>query len=258
MTSAPTIVFLHGMYLNGQSWAPWLERAAARGYPGHAPSWPYHDGDPATLRSNVDPRLGRLTFGAVTRHMKAFIDTLPERPVLIGHSIGGLLVQKLVNDGYARVAVSISSAPALGVLSGDPHFWRANFPHINPFAGNRPVRMTPERFHYTFANTMSRAASDAAFERYVVPESRNVPRSTLTPAARIRFRAPHAPLLFIAGAQDHLTPVAMIRRNARSYRDPVPVETFEGRSHFICNQDGWEEVADRALNWLEQHCRTSG
>ncbi len=253
MLDSSTIVFIHGMYMNGTSWAPWVARASARGHVCQAPSWPYHDGEPAHLRSQIDPRLGSLTFGAVTRYLKTVIDALPTRPVLIGHSIGGLLVQRLVNKGYAAAGVSISSAPPLGVLSFDHHFWRANFPHVNPLAGNRPVRMTPQRFHYTFANTMTRAASDAAFEEYVVPESRNVPRSTLTTQARIDFRAAHVPLLFLAGDRDHLTPVTMIRRNVRAYRRSTGVldfEEFTGRSHLICNQPGWEQVADRALDWL--------
>ena len=256
MPTTSTIVFVHGMYLNGRSWAPWLELASARGYVGHAPSWPYRNGDPAALRRTSDPRLGRLTFGAITRHLKAFIDTLPERPILVGHSIGGLLVQKLLGDGYGAAAVAISSAPPLGVLSADRHFWRANFPHVNPFAGNRPVVMTKDRFHYTFCNTMTRAASDTAFDEYVVPESRNVPRSTLTAQARIKFRAPHPPLLMLTGDEDHLTPLSLVSRNARAYAASsgvVDFEHFAGRSHFICNQDGWETVAGAALDWLDRH-----
>jgi len=253
MPSTATVVFIHGMYMNGLSWQPWVDRAQARGHTCHAPSWPYHDGQPRVLRRQIDPALGRLTFGAVTDHLKAFIDTLPERPALVGHSIGGLAVQKLVNDGYATAGVAISSAPARGVLSGDPHFVRANFPHLNPAAGNAPVQMTPKRFHYAFANTMTADASRLAFDQYVVPESRNVPRSTLTGQGRIDLRRSHPPLLFLAGDSDHLTPLAMVKRNVRAYRRSVGVVDFTEfghRSHLICNQDGWEEVADAALDWL--------
>jgi pimeloyl-ACP methyl ester carboxylesterase len=250
---APHVIFIHGMYLNGQSWKPWVERFAAAGFFCSAPSWPYHHGDPATLRAQVSPDLGTLTFGAVTQHLKALIDALAERPILVGHSIGGLLVQRLVSDGYARAGVSISSAPPPGVVSFSPHFVRANFPHINPLAGNKPILMTPERFHYAFANTMTRSVSDDAFDRFVVPESRNVPRSSLGRSARIDFTAPQAPLLFLTGTRDHLTPVAMVRRNANKYRagpGMVDYREFEGRSHYICGEQGWEEVADVALGWL--------
>jgi pimeloyl-ACP methyl ester carboxylesterase len=250
---APHVVFIHGMYLNGQSWQPWVERFVSAGFSCSTPSWPFHHGDPQTLRENVDPRLRSLTFGDVTEHLKSVIDALPERPILVGHSIGGLLVQRLVNDGYARAGVSISSAPPPGVISFSPHFFRANFPHINPFAGSKPVFMTPKRFHYAFCNTLTRRASDEAFEQFVVPESRLVPRSTLGKSARIDFSAARAPLFFLAGTEDHLTPVAMVRRNASKYKDgavQVEYREFDGRSHYICGEPGWEEVADAAIGWL--------
>lgn len=246
-------MFVHGMYLNGQSWQRWVDRFTSAGFSCSAPSWPYHDGDPHMLRSMVDPRLGGLTFSAVSEHLKGLIDALPERPVLVGHSIGGLLVQRLANDGYAHAGVSISSAPPPGVLSFSPHFLRANLPHVNPLAGNRPVFMTPERFHYAFCNTLSRSASDDALDRFVVPESRNVPRSTLGRSARIDFAAAHVPLLFLTGDHDHLTPVGMVRRNAHKYTgagERVGYKEFAGRSHYICGEEGWEEVADAALGWL--------
>src|SRR5450759_1502879 len=222
---APHVIFIHGMYLNGQSWKPWVERFTSAGFSCSTPSWPYHDGDPRILRSEVDPDLGALTFGALTEHLKALIDALPERPLLVGHSIGGLLVQRLVNDGFARAGVSITSAPPQGVVSFSPHFLRANFPHVNPLAGNKPVFMTPERFHYAFANTLGRPASVYVVDRFVVPESRNVPRSTLGRSARIDFTASRAPLLFLTGDQDHLTPLAMVRRNAQKYTTaPGPLD----------------------------------
>ncbi len=242
------------MYMNEASWGPWIARAADRGFSASAISWPFHEGSPEQLRNNIEAELGRLTFGQIVNHYKKSIETLPERPLLIGHSIGGLVVQKLVNDGFARSAVAISSAPAQGVFSFDPRFFRANFPHVNPFRGNRPVIMTKERFHYTFCNTMSRKDSDQAYEKYVVPESRNVPRSTLTSQAKIDFRKDHAPIFFLTGDQDHLTPLSLVKRNFRAYKDQggeVDFREFSGRSHFICNQDGWQKVADVAFDWLE-------
>ena len=249
---APHVVFIHGMYLNGQSWQQWVERFTAAGFTCSAPSWPYHDGDPKTLRSVIDPQLGDLTFGAVTDHLKGIIDELPERPFLVGHSIGGLLVQRLASDGYARAGVAISSAPPQGVISFSPHFLRANFPHINPLAGNKPVLMTHERFHYAFANTLSRADSDAAFEAYVVPESRNVPRSTLTSQGAVDMSRPHVPLLFVAGDSDHLTPASMVAANVRRYagsEGTVELVRLSRRSHLLCNEPGWEEIADLALDF---------
>jgi pimeloyl-ACP methyl ester carboxylesterase len=251
----PSLVFVHGMYLTGASWTPWVERAEAAGWHCHAPSWPYHEGDPAVLRASIDPRLGRLRFGDITTRLKALVDRLPAKPVLIGHSIGGLVVQKLVNDGYARAAVVISSAPPRGVLSFDRHFLRANFPHTNPFAGSKPVVMTRERFRYAFANTSSGEEADDLFERYVVPESRNVPRSTLTSQGSIDFGRDHVPMLFLAGDADHLTPAAMVETNVRRYAGSagrLDLVRLRGRSHLLCNAEGWEQVADLALDFATE------
>jgi pimeloyl-ACP methyl ester carboxylesterase len=250
MSHVPPILFIHGMYMNAHSWKPWIARAAQRGLVATAVSWPFHEGEPEERREHIDPRLGRLTFGSVVASLKAHIDDMAEQPILIGHSIGGLAVQKLLNDGYGRAGVAISPAPPLGVLSVAPDFFKANWPHLDPFAGDRPVIMTKERFHYTFCATMSREESDEAYDRYVVPESRNVPRSTLTTQARVDFSQDHAPLLLMAGDTDHLTPAAMVRRNARRYELLVEVREFANRSHFICNQDGWEEVADEAFGFV--------
>jgi alpha-beta hydrolase superfamily lysophospholipase len=249
VSHVPPILFVHGMYMNAHSWKPWIARASQRGLVATAVSWPYHQGEPQERREHIDPRLGRLTFGAVVASLKAHIDDMLEQPILIGHSVGGLAVQKLVNDGYGRAGVAISPAPPLGVLSAAPDFLKANWPHMDPFAGDRPIVMTKERFHYTFCNTMTRDESDAAYDLYVVPESRNVPRTTLTRQALVDFSRDHVPLLLMAGDSDHLTPAAMIRRNARRYELMVEVREFADRSHFLCNQDGWEEVADAAFDF---------
>lgn len=249
MSHVPPILFVHGMYLNAHSWKPWIARATQRGLVASAVSWPYHQGEPEERCEHIDPRLGRLRFGDVVASLKAHIDDLSEQPILIGHSVGGLAVQKLLNDGYGRAGVAISPAPPFGVLSIAPDFIKANWPHLDPFARDRPIVMTKERFHFTFCNTMSRDESDAAYERYVVPESRNVPRSTLTSQGLIDFSRDHVPLLLMAADQDHLTPAPMIRRNAARYELRVDVQEFSGRSHFLCNQDGWEEVADAALDF---------
>jgi pimeloyl-ACP methyl ester carboxylesterase len=254
MIGSTVVVFVHGMYMNAVSWQPWEQFAGERGYTTHAPSWPYHRGRPADLRAHVDPGLGRLTFGRVVEHYMKVLDTMPERPVLIGHSVGGLAVQKLVNEGYGAAGVVISPAPPRGIISFDPHFVRANFPHLNPLAGNRPIAMTPQRFHYAFANTLDRRHSDALFEQYAVPESRNVPRSTVTGQGALDFSRPHVPLLFLGGDDDHLTPLPMVLRNAHAYRRSqgrLDVREFASRSHFICNEPGWEAVAQHAFDWLQ-------
>jgi len=250
------ILFIHGMYMNGESWNPWIERADSRDFTAVAPSWPFHQGDPKFLRNHPDPALGELQFHHLVEFYKKYIDALQEQPLLVGHSVGGLIAQKLINDGYGTAAVCISPAPPQGIFSFAPEFLKANLPHLNFFAGIAPLEMTEKRFHETFCNTMNRADSDAAFERYVVPESRRVPQSILSRQGRIKFKRSHAPLFFIAGDSDNLIPLSLVNKNVRAYRKSegkMDFRAFAKRSHFICNQPGWEEVADATFHWLDAH-----
>jgi len=249
------ILFVHGMYMNGSSWDPWVQLATSRGFEPIAPSWPFHNASPSVLRNQIDPALGKMQFRHVVDSYKKLIDSLPERPLLIGHSVGGLVVQKLINDGYGAAAVSISPAPPLGVFTMAPEFLRANLPHLNFFVGSKPIEMTRKRFHYAFCNTMTRAESDAAFEQYVTPESRRVPQSILTLQGKINFKKTHAPLLLIGGDSDNLIPLKLVKRNVMAYRKGegiVDFQSFTNRGHFICNEPGWEEVAEASFDWLDK------
>jgi pimeloyl-ACP methyl ester carboxylesterase len=188
----------------------------------------------------------------VLEHFAAIIRTLDETPILIGHSMGGLAVQLLLQQVPAAAGVAIDSAPPMGVFTTEWSFLKSNWPHITPFVSqSRPIEMTFERFQYTFVNGLPIAEQRAAYERYVVPESRRVPRESLT--ARVDFNKPHPPLLLIAGSADHIIPAVLNRSNHARYRrapSNTDFKEFPGRTHFIIGQQGWEEVADYILSWL--------
>ena len=248
------IVFIHGMFMNPLSWGNWTSFFAERGYSCHAPPWPYHDGAPSELRADPDSRLGTLTLGEVVSTLRDFVGTLDGKPVLVGHSMGGLVVQKLMATGLGTAGVCIDSAPPKGVVSFEPSFLKANVPVINPLKGNRPCLLTVEEFHYAFCNTMTDEETRAAYDEFVVPESRNVARSSSGADGAIDLRQPHAPLLFIAGEHDHIIPASLNRKNHAAYRDAesqCDFKEFEGRSHFICGQRGWQEVAEYVGGWLD-------
>jgi alpha-beta hydrolase superfamily lysophospholipase len=141
----------------------------------------------------------------------------------------------------------------MGVISPKWSFLKSNWPHITPFiAQNKPIAMTFERFQYTFVNSMPISDQKAAFERYVVPESRRVPRESLT--ARIDFSKPHPPLLLIAGGADHIIPASLNKSNFVKYKKSPSItnyKEFPGRVHFTIGQQGWEEVSTYVLSWLK-------
>lgn len=214
-----TIVFLHGLFLNHESWRDWRAFFEAQGYTTYAPSYPGHDGDPSELRQNAPDNLGEVTFTDVVNKMEEFIDTLPEKPILIGHSMGALVAQKLVEKELAEAAVIISSAPPKSVITLKYSFTKSNLGLLNPFKGNSVHYPTKKWFHYAFTNTLSREQSDKIFDELFVPESRNIPRQTLKKAGKIDFKKPHAPLLFISGEEDHIIPASLNKTNFKRYKD---------------------------------------
>jgi pimeloyl-ACP methyl ester carboxylesterase len=253
MESSKIIVFVHGLFVNPESWRDWKLFFEARGYQCHTPANPFHDGTPGELWKHVRPGLGKVTFEDVVNNIARFIDTLPAKPILVGHSLGGLAVQKLIEMQKGEAGICIDGAAPLGIVTTKLSFWRSNFPVINFLRGNSVFYPTKEWFHYAFCNTMTREESDKNFDLFVVPESRNIPRGTLKPFAHINFRKPHAPLLFIAGEKDHIIPASLNESNFKAYKAPGSrrdFKIFKGRGHFICGEAGWQEVAEFALNWI--------
>lgn len=252
----PKIIFIHGMFLNPRCWENWMPYFEALGYPCEAPAWPLHDGEPVELRQQLPPGLGKLTLLELHLHYRDIIHKETSPPVVIGHSLGGLLAQKLMAEGIVRAGVGICSVAPNRMLAADWGFLRNSASITNPFAGDDPYLMTPEGFHQNFANTLNDAESLSAFERYAVHESRQVLRDILGNEGEITMNAPHAPLLLIGAEKDEIIPNSLVRRNAHAYSDErshTEYAEFTGRGHFICGEPGWEEVAGKIANWLDAH-----
>jgi pimeloyl-ACP methyl ester carboxylesterase len=196
-------------------------------------------------------------------HYEDIVGELERPPIIMGHSFGGLLTQILLDHGYGAAGVAIDSVPAEGIKVVPVSQIRATFPVLrNPANRHRAVPFTPEQFHFAFANTLSREDSDKVYERYHIP----APGSFVWGGVLANFTPGHqdtyvdfrneerAPLLFIAGGEDNLMPPAINESNAMHYRHTKAVtdyKEFPGRSHYTLGQDGWEEVADYALEWAE-------
>lgn len=249
------IVFIHGMFMNPKSWTGWVERYSGRGFHCHAVAWPGHEGEPAALRASPPEVLTRLTLGDVIQAHRDFLAALARPAVLVGHSVGGLVAQRLLNEGLAAAAVAIDPAPPKGIVTTKWSFLRSNLPVVNPFAGTRPFQFTVEQFHYAFCNTISLEEARAVFEAYVVPESRQVARGPAGKDGAIDFSRPHAPLLILGGESDNIVPWTLNEKNFEAYEDQESTREFKlfpGRDHFLCGHGGWEEIADFVLAWIER------
>lgn len=246
------------MFLNPKCWEAWIPRFEEQGYVCEAPPWPLHEGEPAELRARPPEGLGRLELRTVYTHYNNLLraGNTGEGVIVIGHSLGGLIMQKLMADGLVRLGVGICSVAPNAMLSADWGFLRNSASITNPFAGGEPYEMTEERFRESFGNQLSADASRAAFETYALSESRQVLRDILGDEARVNVEKPHNPLLFIGAAEDQIIPNTLVARNAEAYTDQrshSEYREFSGRGHFICGEPKWEEVADLISNWLHDH-----
>src|ERR1700709_649676 len=142
-----TIVFIHGMFQNPKSWDKWIAYFNEKGYDCIAPAWPLHEGVPADLRNNPSAGLGDLHLQTIIDEMERVVSSLREKPILIGHSVGGLIVQLLVQKGLAEMGVPIDSVAPNAMLAFDWGFMKNSALITNPFKGNEPFMMDLESFH---------------------------------------------------------------------------------------------------------------
>jgi pimeloyl-ACP methyl ester carboxylesterase len=251
-----TVMFIHGLYMTPLCWENWVSRFEAKGFHCLTPAYPDRENKSVQELQTPDASLGKLTLSNIVDHLETRIKELDEKPILIGHSMGGLIAQLLLYRGLASAAIVIDSAPPSGVFTTQFSFLKANWGHITPFVNqNLPVVMGFERFQYAFANDMPLNEQRDIFEKHFVPESRHIPRESLF-GAKIDFKKPHAPLLLIAGGNDNIIPPGLNRTNYKKYKDQSSVTDFHefpGRNHYILGQKGWEEVADHCLDWLGRH-----
>ncbi|MCE7064865.1 alpha/beta hydrolase [Dyadobacter sp. CY326] len=256
-----TIVFIHGMFQNPKSWDKWVAYFTNQGYNCLAPAWPDHAGEPSALRDNPPATLGDLMLDDVISAMeKVIIDaggnsSAPEdRPIIIGHSVGGLLTQLFVNRNLACVGVPICSVAPNMMMTFDWPFFKNVAAITNPFKGDEPFFQTAESFHESFCNTLSEEQARQAFEETATHDSRNVLRGCLGTSAHVDLDKTHVPLLFISAKEDHIVPTELVEKNSEAYDDTAGLTSFkeyEGRSHYICGEPGVEEVMEYVATWLD-------
>ena len=257
-TPAPkTIMLIHGAWLTPASWEPFRKHYEARGYTVLTPAWPYLDKPVEEVRAHLDPRFAKLNLKDIVDHYAALIQQLPEQPILMGHSFGGLIVQLLLDRGLGAAGVAIDPGPPFGVLA-HPRAVLTSLPVFGAWnAWNRALTMTFENFRKGFANTLPEDQLRPTFERYIVPTpGRIFFQAVLGLGSKLDFKNPHrAPLLLTAAEHDQTIPTPMVRANfKRQAKNPsrTDFKLFPHRSHTLCMEEGWEEVADTLLDWAEQ------
>jgi pimeloyl-ACP methyl ester carboxylesterase len=264
MTTPPTpVVFIHGLWLHATSWTPWLDLFREAGYAPIAPGWP---NEPATVeeaRKQPDA-VADLGIDDVTGHFAKIIESLDARPVIIGHSFGGLITEKLLGQGIGAAGVAIDPAQIKGVLPLPLAQLRSALPGLgNPANLHKAVSLTQKQFRFGFGNALSEEESDALYEQWNIPSPARplfqaaVANFVLHSAAKVNTdNAKRGPLLLISGLEDHTVPDVVTRSTLKRYRDSTAVtelKQFEGRGHSLTVDKGWRELGDTILDWLKSN-----
>ncbi|MCD2195725.1 alpha/beta hydrolase [Actinomycetospora endophytica] len=254
------VLFIHGLWLHQTSWAPWMELFAAEGYEPHAAGWP---GEPATVeeaRANPDAVADAGIDDIVDHHAK-LIAALPSKPILVGHSFGGMFAQKLLGDGLAAAAVAIDAAQFKGVLPLPLSSLHATFPVFrNPSNKHHAVSLTAEQFRYAFAGAVPEEESQQLYDAWAIPspgkplfEAAAANFSPHSPATVATRNADRGPLLLVMGGQDKTVPEAITKAEYKKYRDSgaiTDLHEFDDRAHSLTIDHGCADVARDALTWL--------
>lgn len=249
-----TIVMIHGMWGTPHVWRHWRGLLEARGWQVLAPALRHHDAPPL----KPPAALGPVSLLDYLADLQAELGRLPHKPVIIGHSMGGLLAQMLAARQACRAAVLLCPAPPAGVFALHPTVVRA-FLRIQFRRGwwKRPHRASyKEAMYGTFNTCTDRLECDREYGHFVHEAGRvlleiGYPFLDRRHAARVDPADVTCPLLVIGAGEDRLTPPAVVRKIARRYAGAEHRE-FADQGHWVLGQPGWREVATYAADWLDR------
>jgi pimeloyl-ACP methyl ester carboxylesterase len=258
------VIFIHGLWIHSAAWQPWVELFRSAGYDATAPGWPGDSDSVEQTRKNAaavaDKGIDDITNGYLD-----VISGLPVKPIVIGHSFGGLIAQKLLSVDAAAAAIAIDPGQIKGVKPLPFAQIRSGLPVLSkPGNRKRAVALTRKQFRYGFGNALSEAESGELFDQWAIPgpgkplfeaSAANFKKSS--PAAVDTRKSNRGPLLIVAGGKDHTVPEVVARAAYKLYSGSGAVtdyQVFPDRGHSLVLDHGWREVADVTLSWLaRQH-----
>jgi len=256
------VVFIHGLWLLPSSWDRWAELFEEAGYAALTPSWP---DDPETIedaRAHPEVFAGK-TLGQIADHVAEVIGGLTKKPVVMGHSTGGLLAQMIADRGLSAATVAIDPGPFRGVLPLPVSALRSAAPVLtNPRNRSRAVTLTLDQFKYGWANALSDDEAKELYDSYHVAAPgvalMQMANANLNPRTEAKLdpaNPDRGPLLIIDGEKDHTVPWAIANASyKRQCKNEAVTEIAKipDRGHSLTIDHGWREVADTALGFAQR------
>jgi non-heme chloroperoxidase len=261
-TGATPVVFIHGLWLLPSSWDAWANFFEQAGYAPLTPDWP---DDPATIeeaRANPDV-FARKTLKQIADHTSEIVGALDKKPVLVGHSTGGLLAQMLAGRGLAAATVAIDPGVFRGVLPLPGSVLKGVGPFLlDPRTRGRAITLTLDQFRYGWTNALDEKETKELYDTFHVAGSGialvQMGNANLNPwtQSKVNTKNPdRGPLLIIDGEKDHTVPWAIANAAyKRQRRNPGVTEIVKmpNRGHSLTIDHGWREVAETALTFVRR------
>ena len=259
---ATPVVFVHGLWLLPSSWERWVTLFEQAGYAAVTPGWP---DDPETVteaRAHPEVLAGK-GIAEIADYEEAIIRRLDRKPVIIGHSFGGLLTMILAGRGLAGASIAISPAPFRGVLPLPLAALRtASVALRNPANWNRAVPLSYEQFRYSFANEVGEDEAKELYLGYSVPgageplfQSASANLNPWTEAKVNSENPDRGPMLIISADSDQTVPWAIANaayKKQKRNKAVTEIVKMPGRGHSLTIDAGWQEVAEKALEFARQ------
>jgi non-heme chloroperoxidase len=252
----PTLVMIHGMFGGSWCWDNYRRYFEGRGYRCFTPALRYHDVDP---NDKPRPELGCVSLLDYADDLEQEIRGLDEKPVIMGHSMGGLLTQILGTRGLGRSLVLLSPAAPAGVLAVRPSVIKSiPIAMIEWGLWRKPIKSTYESACYSALHLLTPGERRRIFDRFVHESGRaafEIALPFLDPrkASRVDAAKIDCPVLVVSGAEDRITPAGVHRNIARKYRPMATYMEFPNHAHWIYGEPGWEKIAGHIDYWLCQN-----
>ncbi len=252
MASQRHIVFIHGMFGGAWCWEHYVPLFEKAGYSCSTPALRYHE---LPLNEQPHARLGTVSVADYVADLKQYIQSLPHQPILIGHSMGGLLVQLLLEQGVGRAGVCLTPASPRGIMALSPSVLRSFWGILKTWRfWKQAVRPSFKEVQFGMLNLMLPTQRWPVYQRFGWESGRAIFEIGLWPLDRQKTTAINpakvtVPLLFVGARYDRVTPIWAVEKNCQQY-STAELMVLENHAHWVLGEPGWKNIVAKILDWL--------